>query len=50
VGEGSAWFAGTADTIPDGGWAECPDGTQVRLMDDLTVTGTLRVSGKVKVE
>ena len=50
VGEGSAWFAGTADTIPDGGWAECPDGTQVRLMDYLTVTGTLRVSGKVKVE
>lgn len=49
VGEGSRWFGGIADVVPSAGWAEVPDGSQVVLYDEITVYGTLRCMGKVRV-
>lgn len=49
VGEASRLWAAVPDVIPDGGWAEVADGSQVSIMDDLTCYGTLRAYGKVVV-
>jgi len=49
IGEGSGVFAATPDVVPDGGWAEVPDATQISIMDRLTVYGTMRATGKVRI-
>lgn len=49
VGEATGVFAATPDVIPDSGRAEVPDASQVAIMDRLTVYGTMRVLGKVRI-
>lgn len=49
MAENSAGVAPVADTIPLGGSAVVPFGSQLAIMDTLTISGTLTIQGKVRV-